>query len=154
MSLMNLRGNVLIATLLVLSISCGVTNPQPAPGTILGSGNLEVPNHGTEDYFFEKGGESYGYVTFSYDKYPSWFDIEISAPFGIQEGSGDMAPATGYTIDFIDVVLSQSYFFRPDSLNDGYIYGRLIITKLEDNSSAIIEFNWIIQTEPNNREFY
>ncbi|TET99334.1 MAG: hypothetical protein E3J23_05170 [Candidatus Stahlbacteria bacterium] len=65
-----------------------------------------------------------------------------------------MAPATGYTIDFIDVVLSQSYFFRPDSLNDGYIYGRLIITKLEDNSSAIIEFNWIIQTEPNNREFY
>ncbi len=152
MSLMNLRGNVLIATLLVLSISCGVTNPQPAPGTILGSGSVEVPNFGYIDYNFESGGESYGFVTFYYSK--EWKDTEISSLYGIQQGSGDMAPATGYTIDFIDVVLSQSYFFRSDSLNYGYIYGRLIITKLEDNSSAIIEFNWIIQTEPNNREFY
>lgn len=152
MSLMNLRGNVLIATLLVLSISCGVTNPQPAPGTILGSGNVTVPNHGTEDYFFEEGGESYGYVTFSYDKYPSWFDIEISAPFGIQEGSGDMAPATGYTTDFINVVLSQSYFFRPDSLHYGYL--EIILLNNKSLDSAFVAFDWIIQTEPNNREFY
>ncbi len=150
MSLKNLPGNFLIVTLLGLSISCGITNPQPAPGTILGSGNVEIQNHETEDYFFEEDGESYGYVTFIYDKYSTWFDIEISAPYGIQEGSGQIAPAAGYTTDFIDVKLSGSYFFRPDSIH----YGHLEISLRIINSSAFVRFDWIIQTEPHNREFY
>ena len=153
---MNLRGNVLIATLLVLSISCGVTNPQPAPGTILGSGNVEVPNYIEKDYNFSSGGESYGYVTFYYFT-NGWTEKKIFAPYGIQQGSGNMAPTTGYTMDFIDVEQTKYYFFRPDSLSEGYIYGRLLITYLseeEDNSLVSIRFDWIIQTEPNNREFY
>ncbi len=156
MNLKNLLGNVLIVTTLGLSISCGVTDPEPAPGTILKEGNIiEVQNLNYMDYYFQSGGESYGYVTFYYEQ--EWHDTEISSPYGIQYGSGNTAPATGYTENFIDVVLSKSYFFRPDSLENGFIYGRLTITKLdylEHNSSSMIEFDWIIQKEPGNREFY
>lgn len=152
MNLKNLLGNVLIATTLGLSISCGVTDPEPAPGTILGTGNIEVLNFNYEDYNFQSGGESYGKVIFHYVQ--EWQDTEISSPYGIQYGSGNTAPATGYTQNFIDVEISKSYFFRPDSLENGFIYGRLTITKLEYNSSSMIEFDWIIQAEPDNREFY
>ena len=150
MNLKNLLGNVLIVTTLGLSISCGLTDPEPAPGTILGTGNIEVQNE--KNYNFGSVGESYGYVTFYYEQ--EWHDTEISSPYGIQYGSGNTAPATGYSRDLINVEISKSYFYRSDSLENRFIYGRLIITKLEYNSSSIIEFEWIIQKEPGNREFY
>lgn len=146
----NSPGNVLIAILLVLSINCDVTNPEPAPSVIQGSGYVNVSNHNFADYYFEVGHESYGYITFSYDKQQTWFDIEITAPYGIREGSGLTAPATGYTTGGIDVIPAQSYFFKPDSLH----YGYLEITQRNINSTASVGFDWLIQTEPHNREFY
>jgi hypothetical protein len=146
----SLAGNVLLAVLLGLSIGCGINNPEPAPGTILGSGLIEVPSYESRDYSFSTGGESYGYIEFSYEKYSTWEKVEISAPYGIQFGTGNTAPATGYGLFPLDVKLSSSYFFMPDSTH----YGYLEIISRSTNSSATIGFDWIIQTEPGNREFY
>ena len=149
MKVRNFPGNAIIVALLGLSIQCGVNNPVPAPGTITGTGSVVVQNHDFEDYDFNSGGTSYGSITFSYEKGSTWERIELSAPDGVQEGSGNVAPATGYALD-IKIELTGSYFFRPDSLH----YGHLEITNIYKNSSASIGFNWIIQTEADNRELY
>jgi len=133
-----------------VSIQCGINNPAPAPGTIVGSGTVEVTNLSVKNYYFKKGGESYGYITFYYQKGNNWEKLTVSSPYGIKQGSGNTAPATGYTLSEEDVILGNSYFFKPDSLH----YGRIDINYRLVNSTATVGFKWTIQTENDNRELY
>lgn len=127
-----------------------MVDPQPAPGAIEGTGSVEVCSFCEESYNFNQTGTSYGYIDFRYLKGSDWERTQISAPYGVVEGDGSTAPSTGYNEDWVDVDITASFFFRPDENH----YGHLDITGLSKNSTTTFDFEWIIQTEENNRELY
>lgn len=135
---------------MALFIQCGITNPQPATGTISGVYTVTLQDNEIKHYEFEENNISYGYIEFYYEDHTSWEELTISAPYGIQEGTGNVAPSGNYTLTGVDIILGSSYFIRPDSLH----YGKVEIEGMINKAPVTIRFNWILQTEPENRELY
>lgn len=141
----------LMAMTLAFIISFEGCTPKPteAPSTtvITGTGQMSVSPDNTKDtYYFQSGALSYGKIYLNYA-----IPLLLEGANGIVSGSGSVAPDTGY-FPTSGVIDGQSYFVRTDKIIH---YCKLTVTGTSQQSSYyIVRFQWVLQTEANNRNLY
>lgn len=121
-----------------------------ASGLISGSGQLAVSSSDNRDtYSFVDDTINYGKITLVWFS-PSVISFEAN---GIIVGVGDTAPDSGYAIT-ATVSVAQGYFVKTDN---AVHYAKVTVVSLSENVSTgytTVDFNWILQTEANNRNLY
>lgn len=141
-----------IALAFVLLFEGCTPTPTEAPTTtvITGTGQMAVSSSDNRDsYSFISGGVNYGKINLV------WYSESVVSfeANGIVVGSGSTAPDTGY-VTSSTVSEEYSYFVKTDNVVH---YARIDVTaKVESISTGYttIGFNWVLQTEANNRNLY
>jgi hypothetical protein len=133
----------------ILSFNGCTPKPTEAPPTtvITGTGQLSVSSADNRDsYSFVSGGVNYGKINLV------WFSSSLVTfeANGIVVGTGTTAPDSGYGTSST-VSVAYSYFVKTDNVVH---YARVDVTSINENSSTgytTVGFNWVLQTEANNR---
>ncbi len=140
------------ALVFILSLQGCSTKPTEAPSTtvITGTAQLSVSSGDNRDsYSFVSGGINYGKLTLVYYT-PTVLGMEA---VGIMAGTGTTAPDTGYSTS-ATVTVGQSYFVKTDN---AVHYARITITSQKEDAGSgytTVGFQWVLQTEANNRNLY
>ncbi len=152
-TLLGLLPLVAMTLAFILSFEGCTPKPTEAPTTtvITGTGQLSVAETDKIDtYTFSKDGATYGNIKMVW--YASdWISFE---GYGIMEGSGATAPDSGYGPSAQVGSVGTSYFIKTD---DKVHYARILIATKSENTTTgftAISFQWVLQTEANNRNLY
>ena len=139
---------VAITLAFILSFEGCTPKPTEAPTTTLiyGTGQMSVSSGETRDsYSFVSGGVNYGKINLV------WFSSVVSFEAnGILVGTGTIAPDSGYGTSS-SVSAAYRYFIKTDNVVH---YARVDVISINENSSTgftTVGFNWVLQTEANNR---
>jgi len=151
-SLLGLLPLLAITLAFILSFEGCTPKPTEAPTTTVITGTAQLPvssSNNRVSYSFVSGGINYGKITLV------WFSSSVVSfeANGIVVGSGTTAPDTGYSTPSM-VSVENSYFVKTDN---AVHYARIDITLRDDNATSgytTIGFNWVLQTEANNRNLY
>jgi len=139
-----------LALAFILTFEGCTPKPTEAPPTtvITGTGQLAVSSTDNRDsYSFVSGGINYGKITLVCYAYPA---VNFEAN-GIVQGSGTTAPDTGYSTSST-VTDGYSYFVKTDNVVH---YARVTaVSRSESAGYVTIGFQWVLQTEANNRNLY
>lgn len=140
-----------LALAFILTFEGCTPKPTEAPTTtvITGTGQLAVSSTDNRDpYSFVSGGVNYGKITLVYLS-SSVVGFEAN---GVMEGSGSTAPDSGYTTSPVTVSDGYSYFVKTDNVIH---YARVTaVSRSESAGYVTIGFQWVLQTEANNRNLY
>jgi hypothetical protein len=141
----------------ILSFEGCTPKPTEAPTTtvITGTGQRTLLPNSMETYTFSSGGMNYG--KFYLKRYSSSLYFEA---WGIvlDETNSMTAPAPDsiyYDNKTSPIELSKRYFIQTD---EKIHYCKITVTRVHENFEApfdiTVSFNWVLQTEANNRNLY
>lgn len=127
------------------------TKPTEAPSTtvITGTWQLAVSSTDNLDYYtFSSGGLNYGKIALVYIT-SSVVGFQAN---GVIVGTGLTAPESGYVTTPVTITDGYSYFVKTD---DVVHYAKVTAVSRSESAGYItIGFEWILQTEANNRNLY
>jgi len=147
-----------LLALLALVTGCS-QSPTEAPTSTIISGydSLWVSSGDSPDvFYFKSGTASYGSIQLWWLSATSPSTVQLRSNYGIQLGTGNVAPDSGYynEITLDNSLLGQSFFIKTDNVPH---YGKITWTSRQDDAASgytFIGFQWIVQTVAGKRELY